>query len=818
MTYNELKIRFKELLSRRGRGSIKAKDILTLILDLIDKIMGIDVSATATIRKSYNSLAEANADKTLIDPETNKPLKIGQLISVVSDPVIANNAIYRLALISEDGTPTWERQAPLGDMSQYTKSGGSTKTAKDLEDDLDQLVDNVFYREQFFLNQNLYSNTGSYIRKSDGAVVDNENYKSTGFLEIAGDVDLLIYATESLASTPCAFYDKDYSFISSINFNVNDTRTYLIKKKGETTGDVIPTNAKFIRSSCNISTIGGILQGLAFANILDKNISTDDLFIYNGFVNQSNGIFYENENYKSTGFIKYDKNNTLNVLCYKSGSAIGGVYFYDNVGKYIGSLFDGAASIVSGNITPPENTFFIRATAQITQSKAFVNNNTIRTFIESVADLYLEDTTNYNTLNGKKLDIGELFVNDAYIHKDTGEAVANPAYKCTDFLPLDLNNDLKIRVSGSGTVAAAYAFYDKYKQPLYIHFVGSTDIVDTTILKEDFPEGAVYFRGNARPVVLADPHVKNITASAILKMIETKGESDEIGRSLKVMNIGSSHGMDMIQSFPSLAKSAGINIKCANLYTGGIQLSAILDNCINNLDFATYATNENGSSWGKISDGVGTRTVLKALQDERWNIIILQRAAYHTNTWTQSQQDSLFGIIKYITDNVDYSPKILFSMGHPPAVGNESTPTLQDQNQWYLDSVTGALEMQKNVYLDIIPTGTAIQNARSTFLKNYGTGENQDLCRDLLHLDTGIGTYITGCLLFEYIIGKRFDLSILTNKYIPSLSELSGLYGSSSTYTQPTERMAEVARYCVMAAIQNPYEVSENLATKFPAI
>lgn len=121
MTYNELKTRFKELLSRRGRGSIKAKDILTLILDLIDKIMGIDVSATATIRKSYNSLAEANADKILIDPETNKPLKIGQLISVVDDTNVDNNAIYRLASIGGDGTPTWERQAALGDMTDCIK-------------------------------------------------------------------------------------------------------------------------------------------------------------------------------------------------------------------------------------------------------------------------------------------------------------------------------------------------------------------------------------------------------------------------------------------------------------------------------------------------------------------------------------------------------------------------------------------------------------------------------------------------------------------------------------------------------------------------
>lgn len=86
------------------------------------------VEVSATIRKSYDTLALANADKALIDSETKEKLKIGQLVSVVADPDISNNAIYRLASISEDGTPIWEKQASLGDMSQYVKSGGSAKT------------------------------------------------------------------------------------------------------------------------------------------------------------------------------------------------------------------------------------------------------------------------------------------------------------------------------------------------------------------------------------------------------------------------------------------------------------------------------------------------------------------------------------------------------------------------------------------------------------------------------------------------------------------------------------------------------------------
>lgn len=663
----------------------------------------------------------------------------------------------------------------------------------------------------------LFYNRGKYLAKTTGLLVDNAGYKTTGFLKINHTEDILMLATESSASTPVAFYDENFNFISSLVEGTSSTREFLIKKKGtEGTGNIVPATAEYLIASCNINQNGNIYSGIDFGYYLRSekktiNIPAYNYFHRNGFYNRSNGVFNENTTYKSTEILKLNKNEKLEVIAYKSSSSVGGVCFYDINKVFISSLFDGSVGVISGEIQKPINAEYFSVTALVTQTDSYVKNSNDLFILEEVSKL-----NNQTAETGEKLDIGDLFTKKGYyINKDTGKETASSDYNCTDFLPLDLNNDLKIRVSGSGTSAAVYAFYDKYKQPLYIHFVGSTAIVDTTILKADFPQGAVYFRGNARPSVLTNPHVKNITASSMLKMIETKGASDESGRSLKVMNIGSSHGIDMIQSFPVLAREAGINIKCANLYTGGIQLSAILDNCINNIDFQRYSVNENGSSWQTTTSGTGTRTVLKALQDERWDIIILQRSAYNTNTWTESQRDSLFGIIKYITENVDYKPKILFSLGHPPAVGNASTPTLTDQNQWYLDSIAGALEMQKDWYLDIIPTGTAVQNARSTFLKLYGTGENQDLCRDLLHLDTGIGTYITGCLLFEYIIGKRFDLSILTNKYIPKLADISGILGSAETYTQPTERMAEVARYCVMAAIQNPYEVSDRLALYF---
>lgn len=238
MTYNELKIRFKELFNRSGRGSIKAKDILTLIIDLIDKIMGIDVSATATIRKSYNTLTEANADKQLIDTETNKPLKIGQLVSVVADPDVANNAIYRLASISANGTPTWERQAPLGDMSQYAKSGGLNKTLKEINQsiiDVEKISIGGSYKS--YLMDAYYVGDGKF--NSLGVLTAVQSCTEHGYIDIRDVEEFTIQLNIDTRSTIVNFVDKDRNFISNI-INWGGVGSYKTKKNN------IPYNAAYL--------------------------------------------------------------------------------------------------------------------------------------------------------------------------------------------------------------------------------------------------------------------------------------------------------------------------------------------------------------------------------------------------------------------------------------------------------------------------------------------------------------------------------------------------------------------------------------------
>lgn len=149
-TYNELEQRIKELKSRTGKGSISPRETFDLMDELLSKTKGVDMTAQPlVVVKSYDTLALANADRNPINPATNKPLALGQLISITADG--ANNAVYRLAALAADGSPTWEKQAELGDMTNYAKQTDLVQLAGEKVSS-ENIMHSVFERVDFSNN------------------------------------------------------------------------------------------------------------------------------------------------------------------------------------------------------------------------------------------------------------------------------------------------------------------------------------------------------------------------------------------------------------------------------------------------------------------------------------------------------------------------------------------------------------------------------------------------------------------------------------------------------------------------------------------
>ena len=113
-----------------------------------------------------------------------------------------------------------------------------------------------------------------------------------------------------------------------------------------------------------------------------------------------------------------------------------------------------------------------------------------------------------------------------------------------------------------------------------------------------------------------------------------------------------------------------------------------------------------------------------------------------------------------------------------------------DQMKQYTETIKVIQTYVASQGLKMIPSGTAIQNARSSYL-------GDTLCRDLYHLTYGLGRYISSMTYFATVTGR----TIPQNVYVPS-----GQYAFSAQ-----DKL--VALESVVNAIRTPFAVTPSQYT-----
>jgi len=302
-----------------------------------------------------------------------------------------------------------------------------------------------------------------------------------------------------------------------------------------------------------------------------------------------------------------------------------------------------------------------------------------------------------------------------------------------------------------------------------------------------------------------------------------EGQVKAVRSELNVLYIGSSFGVCTFIQFPALAASAGINITGLNLYSGGCTLKDVAEICKNDSEFEngavyTYTTRK----WQTSS-----KNIKEVLHNNKWDIVILQRAAPGKDggcdQWTDEMASELNCIISYIKENSISIPTIYFVSGFSRSVGTLGNREKQLESVLAINST--AMQVYEQFGIDIIPSATAIHNARITGLSNVPTYNScsfmiPDLTGEGDHLDTGIGSYILGCLLFEKICGGLYGLSIVNLSYIPTLTDVQNNAGgfSDSCFTQIDIEKAFIAKEIVLATVKDPWCINFDLAEEYTVI
>lgn len=153
-------------------------------------------------------------------------------------------------------------------------------------------------------------------------------------------------------------------------------------------------------------------------------------------------------------------------------------------------------------------------------------------------------------------------------------------------------------------------------------------------------------------------------------------------------------------------------------------------------------------------DGVKTEIkkvdLLTGIKDQDWDYISLQQVSGLSGKFS-SYSDHLPMLYTYVERNKPSTAEIILHQTWAYATNSDHTDFPKynrNQKQMYneiVDAVWRAAEMQK--IETVVPTGTAIQNGRSSFLGDH-------FCRDGYHLEFGVGRYIAACTWFEKLTGK----------------------------------------------------------------
>lgn len=252
---------------------------------------------------------------------------------------------------------------------------------------------------------------------------------------------------------------------------------------------------------------------------------------------------------------------------------------------------------------------------------------------------------------------------------------------------------------------------------------------------------------------------------------------------IKILAIGNSFSQDAAESYvDDLAKADGVQLIIANMYIGGCRLETHWINA--ERDSAAY-------SYRKIVNGdttiVAKQKLSTAILDENWDYITFQQASPYSGLI-----DSYF---PYLTNLLSYTkqhatnPDVQFAFHQTWAYAANSKQSAfknynNDQLQMYqaIVKTVGAAVKKAGINI-VIPSGTAIQNVRTSFV-------GDSLCRDGYHLSLGLGRFTAACTWYETLLKRK----VTKNSFVP--------YGV-------TPEEAKVAKNAAHYAVKQPYKVTE---------
>jgi|LSQX01.2.fsa_nt_gb hypothetical protein len=226
---------------------------------------------------------------------------------------------------------------------------------------------------------------------------------------------------------------------------------------------------------------------------------------------------------------------------------------------------------------------------------------------------------------------------------------------------------------------------------------------------------------------------------------------------IKVLAIGNSFSVDAVENYlHELGQAEGVTFIIGNLYIGGCSLERHWLNAQGNkADYSYRKINRAGEK-----TTIMNVSLIQGITDEEWDYISFQQ-----NSPNSGLLDTYFPYLIQLTAYTKEHCKnsqVKFVFHQTWAYANDSDhkefPRYnKNQKQMYESIMKASSRAAIKAGIEtIIPSGTAIQNGRSSFIGDR-------FCRDGYHLNLDIGRYTAACTWFESLTGK----SVVGNSFVP---------------------------------------------------
>lgn len=256
----------------------------------------------------------------------------------------------------------------------------------------------------------------------------------------------------------------------------------------------------------------------------------------------------------------------------------------------------------------------------------------------------------------------------------------------------------------------------------------------------------------------------------------------------RVLTIGNSFSQDAVEQYLyELAEAAGQDLVIGSMVIGGCDLDKHWTNMQN--DNADYFYRKIDR---RVDNGEKKETkdykLSQALVDEKWDYISLQQVSGKSGLYeTYTNLPNLIASVKKVR------PDANIVLHQTWAYASNSTHSdfknyNQNQNAMYtaiVETVNKAKSDNPEITM-IVPSGTAIQNGRTSYL---GDTFNRPDGTMYYHLETTYGRYTAACTWFSALLGD-----VRHNTYQPETVN---------------DNQAKIARQSAYAAIQEPDKVTD---------